>query len=39
MDSIYVNYDTLGDTLYVNLYVDVQEDELPKRHRSREIDF
>ena len=39
MEPVYVAYDTLGDSLNVDLYVGAQEEELPKRHHSRKIDL
>ena len=38
-EPVTVTYDTLGDTLQVGLYVGVNEDELPRPHHDREIDF
>ena len=39
MNRIYVEYDAAGDVLDVDLYVGVSEEQLPKRHHNREIDF
>lgn len=39
MEPVCVTYDTLADSIYVDLYVGAQEEDLPARHHSREIDF